>query len=158
MLVVPLTGDSVETEGGVKHTVLSYAAYKNQPAVYVESDGAQKPESIAFDDITAINGTPVTLTSGKIFKANSLIKHRSQLPQVGDKIIAGGEHYKVKFLKLRYQEKLTDGISLMCVTDLKEEVPIRLASISGIERADGIRDSVRKSEPKVRKNTFPLLE
>jgi hypothetical protein len=142
MFVVPLTGDIVETEGGVKQTVLSYAAYKNQPAVYVESDGARS-EHVLFSDIKKINGTPVSLTPGKVFKADSLVKRKAQLPQEGDKIAAGGETYKVKTLKLRFQNKLTDGMSIACVTELKEEVPVRLAVIDSITRADGDTDSVR---------------
>ncbi len=142
MFVVPLSGDSVETAGGVKHTVISYAPYKNQPAVYVESDGAQ-PESVPFSDITAINGTPVSLTPGKVFGADSLVKRKCHLPQAGDKVVAGGETYKVKSVRLRFQSKLTDGMSIACTTDLKEEVPVRLASVEEINRADGDVDTAK---------------
>jgi hypothetical protein len=135
MFVVPLPGDSVQTEGGVKHTVLSYAAYKNQPAVYVETDG--KTESVLFSDIQSINGTPVSLTPGKVFRADSLVKRKAQLPQPGDKITVGADVLKVKSLKLRKSGKLTDGMIVACETEAKEPVDVRLASIERLERADG---------------------
>lgn len=135
MFVVPIKGDSVQTAGGVKHTVLSYAAFKDQPAVYVELDG--KTESLLFSDIQSINGTPVTLTPGKVFRADSLIRRKEQLPQPNDTVIVAGEPYKVLSHKLRKNGKLTDGMVLVCETDTAARVDIRLADISTVERADG---------------------
>lgn len=137
MFVVPLPGDSVETEGGVKHTVLSYAAYKEQPAVYVEAEGAST-ESVLFSDIKAINGTPVTLTPGKVFRADSLVKRKTQLPQIGDKVLVGDAVIKVKSLKLRAQGKLTNGIMVSGEDqNTKEAIEVRIAGIERVTRADG---------------------
>lgn len=143
MFVVPLQGDSVQTEGGVKHTVLSYAAYKDQPAVYVESEGASV-KTVPFSDIKTINGTPVTLTPGKVFRVNSLVKRKAQLPQTGDKIVGGTGGLKVKSLKLRERGKLTNGLLLVCENlDTQEQTIARLADVERITRASGDSESTR---------------
>ena len=135
MFVVPIKGDNVQTAGGVKHTVLSYAAFKDQPAVYVELDG--KTESLLFSDIQSINGTPVALTPGKVFRADSLIRRKEQLPQPNDTVIVAGEPYKVLSHKLRKNGKLTDGMILVCETDISARVDIRLIDVESVQRAGG---------------------
>lgn len=136
MLVVPVKGDVIRTVGGVKYTVLSYAAYKNQPAVYVDAQGVEV-ESIPFADIKSINGTPVALTPGKVFRANSLVKRKTHLPQQGDKVIFGGKSFKVLDLKLRDSSKLTDGLLVIGKDEESGKTEkIRLISITDIRRAD----------------------
>lgn len=136
MFVVPLAGDTVETKGGVKHTVLSYAAYHKQPAVYVEGEGATT-EHVLFSDITAINGTPVTLTPGKVFTADSLIKRKAQLPQVGDEVVYDGLVLKLRALKLRDHGKLTNGVLMVCVDkDTDEQVIGPLGKLERLRHGD----------------------
>ncbi len=135
MLVVPLKGDVVRVEGGVKYTVLSYAAYKKQPAVYVDAQGIDI-KSIPFTDIKSINGTPVALTPSKVFRADSLLKRKMQLPQPGDSVFSGGKRLKVRSLKLRDATKLTDGIILICdEEETGKSLKIRLSSVDSIDKA-----------------------
>jgi len=145
MFVVPLSGDVVTVEGGVKYTVLSYAAYRDQPAVYVESaDESTSTKNIVFDSIKSINGTPTKLTSGKVFGVASLVKRKIQLPQKNDKVIVDGKTLKVVDLKLRQQGKLTDGMVIIAVDeDTNQQVNVRMASIEQINRADGDKDFAR---------------
>jgi hypothetical protein len=137
MFVVPLIGDSIDVGAGVTHTVLSYAALKDQPAVYVESEGADT-QSVEFSAIKKINGTPVTLSTSKIFTASSLVKRTVQLPQPGDKVTVGGQVLKVKALKLREHGKLTNGLLVAGVPEGSDEVTtVRASQIDRIERANG---------------------
>jgi hypothetical protein len=142
MFIVPLPGDSVETEGGVKHTVLSYAAYKDQPAVYVDAEGASA-KSIQFSDIKSVNGTPVALTPGKVFRANSLVKRKIQLPQPGDKVLVGETVVKVKGLKLRANGRLTNGMLVFGEDQNAKRVEVRVLEIERLERANGDTDFSR---------------
>jgi hypothetical protein len=144
MLLVPLVGDVVETAGEVRHTVVSYAPYKNLPAVYVES-AVNGTQSVPFSDIQKINGTPVTLTTGKVFEASSLVKRKAQLPQQNDKITAQGLTIKVKALKLRERSKLTDGMLIAGENEADEsQITVRLADVQNIKRADGGSESARR--------------
>lgn len=144
MIVVPLIGDSIETEGGVKHTVLSYSPYAQIPSVLVQKDD-NSTDRISFDDIKAINGTPVSLTPGKVFEASSLIKRKIQLPQEADKITVQNQVIKVKTLKLRKSGKLTNGIIAIGEDwNTKNNVEVRVYGIDSIERADGDTDFSRK--------------
>lgn len=144
MFVLPISGDVVETNNGVKHTVIGYAAYKNQPAVYVESDLSE--ESVSFDSIKTINGTPVALLPAKVFRADSLVKRKVHLPQKDDKIIVDGQTLKVKSIKLREHSKLTDGALVVAVDqESKESTTVRMVNIERITRADGDDDFNRKT-------------
>jgi len=138
MFILPLTGDTVETRGGVKHNVLSYAPYKDKPAVYVEGEGTST-ESVPFTDITAINGTPVQLTPGKIFTVTSKLDRKFQLPQVNDKVIIDGDKpitAKVKNLKLFERGNLASGLQVQGEDiDTGERVTARLMDVIRIERA-----------------------
>lgn len=147
MFVVPLSGDVVTVEGGVKYTVLSYSAYRNQPAVYVESaDESTATENIVFDSIKSINGTPTKLASSKVFGVDSLVKRKVQLPQKNDKIVVDGKTLKVVDLKLRQQSKLTDGMMVVAVDeDTNQQVNVRMASIEQITRTDGDKDFARST-------------
>jgi len=146
MFVVPLTGDKVETVNGAVRVVVSYSAYKNEPAVYVETDDASTPEAIPFDDIKKINGTPVKLTPGKVFSSASLIKRRVQLPQQNDKAIIDGMSFKVKSLKLRQSGKLTAGVLIVGTNeDSEKQSDTRMAAIDRIIRADGDNDFSRSA-------------
>lgn len=136
MFIVPIKGDSIETDAGVKYTVLTYAAYKKQPAVYVETDNAST-KAIPFSEITSVNGTPVSLAPGKVFTASSLIKRSAQLPQKGDKIQANGQKLKVKSLKLKDHGALTDGILLVCEDEDGKPVTVRMNDVQSLTQADG---------------------
>lgn len=144
MFVLPISGDVVETNNGVKHTVIGYAAYKNQPAVYVEPDLSQ--ESVSFDSIKTINGTPVALLPTKVFRADSLVKRKVHLPQKNDKIVVDGKTLKVKTIKLREHTKLTDGALVVAIDqESKESTTVRIVNIEQIIRADGDNDFSRKT-------------
>jgi len=154
MFVVPLSGDVVEIDGGVKYTVLSYSAYKNQPAVYVETEGAAT-DSVSFDSIKTINGTPVALTPGKVFRADSLVKRKVQLPQKDDKIVVDGRTLKVKAIKLRQQGKLTDGVMVAAEDqETNQPVTVRMANIERIARANGDKDFARTTFRSLYKDYF----
>jgi hypothetical protein len=140
MFIVPLTGDTVETPGGVTHVVLSYSAYKDKPAVYVEGEGAST-ESVPLADIKSINGTPVQQTGGKVFTASSKIKRKLQLPQTDDKVTIDGDvtkQLKVKSLKLFERGNLASGMIVVGEdVESKEPSTARLAEVIKIERANG---------------------
>jgi hypothetical protein len=140
MLIVPLTGDVVKTAGDISFTVLSYAPYKDAPAVYVEDENAT-PESLPFANIKKINGTPVTLQAGKVFKADSLVKRPAQLPQPNDTVsISSIGNFKVKSLKLRESGKLSHGLLIVGEDSAGAVITARLAELTSVARAGGSTD------------------
>ena len=141
--LVPLSGDIIETQGGVKHTVLSYAPYKDQPAVYV--DGT--PSHINFSEIIKINDTPVKLGAGQIFEAGTKIARPLQLPQRLDKITIDGipSPTKVKSIKLRDHGDFSKGIVIVG----EDAENVRLADIARIERASGSEQFTRREFTKL---------
>lgn len=136
MYIVPLTGDTIETQGSVAHTVLAYAAYKDAPAVYVQSTGGPETDSVPFTDIQKINGTPVTLTPGKVFKANSVVKRKIQLPQPNDTVKVKNAKFRVTDIKLHERGDLTQGMLLICEDETKNKSTVRLNDIERLIRAN----------------------
>lgn len=138
MLTLPLAGDTIETHGGVQHTIIGYSAYAKAPSVLVETSGTEKPVLVPFDEIKTLNGTPVFLTSGKILKANSAITRKIQLPQVYDKVLVDNIELKIKTIKLHERGDLTSGIVLTCINEETDESRvIRLFDVDRIIRANG---------------------
>ena len=155
MLFVPLTGDSIATQGGVTHVVLSYSAYKATPAVYVEGEDAST-KTVSLSDIVSINGTKVSQAAGKVFSADTLIKRKIQLPQVNDKVVIDGAEpitIKVKSLKLFERGNIASGMQVVGVNDeSKEPASARLADVIQIERANGTSDFSRRAFAGLYKN------
>ena len=135
MFIVPLSGDQIETVGGVKHAVLGYASYNDEPAVYVDDAGA-KATHIPFSDITKINNTPVKLTKGKVFETTGKFNRKVQLPQRDDRVQADQGQFKVESLKLGERGKLTAGMLVSGVDDEKNKLTARLSDVVRIQRAD----------------------
>lgn len=144
MIVVPLSGDKIDTKDGVSFTVLSYTNYRDKgPAVYVEHTPLVPSDAVYFFDITRINGAHVDFHSGsKTFKTSSNIKRRIQLPQSLDLVTVkiGGvlSRLKVDSLRLHKRGELAKGLVVICEDpDSKEKVTVRLNSIIDVERNIG---------------------
>lgn len=144
MFIVPLAGDKIEARGDVKHTVLGYAAYQDQPAVYVEGTGAT--EAIPFSLILAVNGVAVKMTPGRVLEAVGRVKRQLQLPQKDDVVTVDGHGtMKVKVLKLAESGKLSDGMLVVGEdSQTKETLTAPLASVTKISRTDGSNDFNRR--------------
>lgn len=142
-ILVPLSGDVIETHEGVKRTVSSYAPHTDIPAVYADAD--QQIARIDFADISKINGISVELLPSKVFTSAVRVKRATQLPQPFDRVVvdAFDEPIKVKSLKLR-SSKLSDGLMVTGVDiDTKQSRTVRLASIVRIIRPGGEEVSAR---------------
>jgi hypothetical protein len=140
MLIVPLPGDVVETMGGVKHTVLSFSNYGAKgPLLYVQADDKEnKPSTISYTAVIAINNTPVSLSSGKIFKTAGKFKRKIHLPQPGDKVTANPQVIRVKDLKLPIKGDLSKGLLVVGEDfDSKEKAEASVRTISKVERNFG---------------------
>lgn len=133
--LVPLSGDTIETKNGVKHTVLSYAPHTPEPGVYVDDSGT-KP--VSFSQIKAINGTPVSLSASGIFEAGAKVKRSVQLPQHFDKAVIGDHTMKITSLKLRDKKNLSKGMFVVGEdVNTGEKLTLRLADITRLKRAAG---------------------
>jgi len=142
MLIVPLSGDKVST-GGEERTVLSYSPFRGAPSVLVEMP-AGKPANVPFTEITAINGTPVTITPGKVFNASSKVNRRMHLPQPDDTIMVDDQRLKVSTVKIHERGSLTTGLLLVCEdTETKERLTVRLSDIERLERANGSQENLK---------------
>jgi hypothetical protein len=138
MFIVPLSGDKIQSSNGARFTALGYTNVKDQPAVYVQGADVET-SSIPFDQITKINGTPVTMTGGKIFNAAKRPSGKFSLPQKDDKVRFGGKTLvKVDTLKANQRGHLAAGL-LVIGTDVetKNKITARLADLVSIERANG---------------------
>jgi hypothetical protein len=139
MFIVPLSGDKIETLGGVTYTVLSYTNYKDSPAVYVQG-AAVETKSIPFSDIAKINKIPVKLLPSKIFDAPTRPKDQLMLPQKNDKVKLGRFVVKVDMLKLNQRGNLAAGLLIVGDNvETKERVTARMSDLSSIDRADGTK-------------------
>lgn len=143
MLVVPLSGDTVETSSGVKHTVLGYASFRGAPAVHTEDKGG-RTSTVPFGDIQAINGAPVKLTADRLFNAAAPVRRRVQLPQANDLVVTGGQRLKVKRLRLR-DDRLTTGLQVVGEPEGARGmvVTVRLADVERVERGPRSEDPAR---------------
>lgn len=141
MFIVPLSGDKIETTGGVTYTVLSYTNYKDSPAVYVQGV-AVETKSIPFSDIVKINKIAVKLLPSKVFDAATRPKDQLPLPQKDDKVKLGRFMVKISMLKLNQRGNLAAGLLIVGDNvETKERVTARMSGISAIERADGTKIS-----------------
>lgn len=137
MFIVPLSGDKIQSTNGARFTALGYTNVKDQPAVYVQGADVET-SSIPFDQIVKINGTPVTMTGGKVFNAAKRPSGKFALPQKDDKIRFGKTTVKVDTLKANQRGHLAAGL-LVIGTDIetKKKITARLSDLVSIERANG---------------------
>ena len=142
MFIVPLSGDKVQTSGGVARVTLSFTNYKESPAIYVEGDSTDA-DVVSFGDIVSVNGTPVKQDSSKVLVSTGHVKRKEQLPQKDDRVVVDGESIKVKKLKLGERGNLAAGMLVVGETDDKQDRTVRIADISNIVRADGAQFSRR---------------
>lgn len=139
MFVVPIKNDMIITRDKQVLRVLSYAPYRASPSVFVEQDGPE-PLAISFNDIVAINKTPVKL--GGVFQTAGAFSRKVHLPQKDDVLTIGREELRLRGYKL-LKTKLSEGLQVHGLDKNGEPKTLPLKLITSINPASGTSPSVR---------------
>lgn len=143
MMIVPLAGDTITTDGGAQFKVVSYTNYKDHgPAVYVERGSGSPSDPVYFGDISEVNGVKTHYVKGqRVLEAMGRVKRRFHLPQPGDDITAKIDGQPVnltmKSFRLHRRGALHQGLLLVTEDDANDQQTIRLDQLMDVRRPLG---------------------
>lgn len=145
MILVPLNGDSIITEGSIERKVISFSNLNESgPVVRVRSGlGGTDLETVQFKEIQKLNDLEVKVLKNdkgqNVFSTDGYVKRSSPLPQVNEVLSANvngieTRKYKVKRIRLHVKGRLSEGMIFECedVSD-GELVDVRIRQITDIE-------------------------
>lgn len=121
MLILPITGDRIETADGFPSVVVSFSNLNpDGPSVSVKSEADKSISTVFFDEILKIQDQSVKLIKNKdglnVFETDSYIKRKSPLPQVNDIISSGSKQYIINRLMLHVRGNLSAGLIFVCTS------------------------------------------
>jgi hypothetical protein len=142
MILVPLNGDTVETEAGLPQKVVAYSNLNSSgPLVRVQSKGSEL-KAVSFKSIFKINDLEVTLLKNdkgqNVFSTDGYLKRAEPLPQVNEVLhsnVNGIENrkYTVKRVRLHVKGRLSEGLIFECTDEDGTPADLRVRDIIGIE-------------------------